>query len=153
MNSDFPFGVKVTYRAYSQPAVYELTTDHNSINQVSVQLCKVSDYPEEKIITPNGNSSSQEITIPEGKRSESLHSCSHVHPFPIGMYVLQKLPDFKKEEMPFQSFIPGGREEFDKCFNGIRKFYGENSVTTKDWLLWKESVVPENDDVETFLEQ
>lgn len=63
-NEYFPYGVKVTYRAYSRSEVYEIVKEANNnpegIN-LSPQLCYVDSFPKAKAATANSPA------VPEGK--------------------------------------------------------------------------------------
>lgn len=68
------------------------------------------------------------------------------------MFILQKLPDFKKEDMTFTPFIKDGRKAFDTCIDSVEKFFGRsNPQVVADWKKWEKDFVPENDDVNDFV--
>jgi hypothetical protein len=69
------------------------------------------------------------------------------------MYLLQQLPDIKKEDMIFQAFTEGGRSEFNTCLASIERFYGVNSYVLQEWRKWEDKFIPEDDNVETFMKK
>lgn len=148
----FPFGVKVSYRAYSQDDVFELVKTSDSGNSVSVQLCKVSTFPKETKVSRNETSSNKDVTIPAGI-SPHLPLLEPVLPLLIGMYLIERLPDLEREDIAFRRFSPGGRAEFDTCLQSVKTFYGAESDVAKEWVAWQDDVIPDDDDVEAYIKK
>lgn len=66
---NFPFGVKVTYRAYSRDEVYEIVNGQNSKFEdmnIYSRLCQVDTFPKEKPATETSDA------IPEGNYLPSI---------------------------------------------------------------------------------
>lgn len=155
VTEDFPFGVKVTYRAYSRDTVNEIVKNDTSDWDdqefcanggnplVTVQECHVETFPKGFVI--------DDVTVPEGTIS-LLFIHSLILYFP-GMYLLQKLPDLNIEEIKFMKFKEGGRAEFDACLASVEGFYGVNSDTVKQWHQWRDDFVPVDDCVDTYVHQ
>jgi hypothetical protein len=67
---NFPKGVKVSYRAYSQDEVHEIIVGPNGATNdnenVIAQICTVSTFPEERKVKVSSGSKEDTVTVPAG---------------------------------------------------------------------------------------
>lgn len=126
---DFPFGCKVTYRAFSADEVVSIRPDATETVKMKAKVCKVYIYPEKTNDVVNGVN----ISAPEG------------------MYLLKQIPLISV--IYPQGFTVGSRAEFVKTWNGIKNYFSTvvPDVVTQ-WNTWERDMIPQSDDVLEYIE-
>jgi hypothetical protein len=119
----FPFGVKMTYRKYTQNEVILIEqSDNANTYGFRVRNAVVTIQPEE--IPP---------LVPEG------------------MYLLKSLPPADLELTP-DAFIQGSRLELEKVVSAIAKtFLRHLPATVDEWINFRDTIAPQDDSAERYM--
>jgi len=124
VETDFPLGVKTTYRRYCADQVMEVERNDAFPCGFSSQQCQTVTYPVAKVANEDGRAQ------------------------PEGMYILQKFPI--SDQIEPCAFKRGGRAEFDETMRKVRQVL--QTPIINQWEEFSTNV-PENDDAVLYLQQ
>ena len=150
----YPHGVKVTYRKFSAPEVFlihelkkpkERPMPQNGEENVGEEKEADKESTEEKLWN-DASPEAREFGFGWRKYKVNTHPVVEKPGDTDGMYLLQSLPDGKRQFQP-QPFVRDSRKELEKLVAlTIRKF-GKVPRVRGEWEAWKDFKTPQPDDV------